>query len=171
MMRTCNSRSSGVNMTIQFYRSLALIIALAAIAGAALAGRKLIAIEKIDPVKFDPEKSRTAPIVTMRPECRVSGRLTCSDLARRNRALGWTNVYLNLDGNRAFGCQSEEQTFHFFVPAGEFTLDAYGTHIHHVETKIHVKPGQRELTLEPIDLPATRLALLEGMPAPELIGV
>src|SRR5436190_10042451 len=38
MMRTCNSRSSGVNMTIQFYRSLALIIALAAIAGAALAG-------------------------------------------------------------------------------------------------------------------------------------
>jgi thiol-disulfide isomerase/thioredoxin len=133
--------------------------------------RKLIAIEQIDPVKFDPEKSRTAPTLTMRPECRVSGRLTCTDLAKRNRAVGWTNVYLNLAGGRALGCQSEVQTFHFFVPPGEFTLDAYGTYVHHVETKIKIKPGQRELTLEPIDLPATRLALLEGMPAPELAGV
>lgn len=134
-------------------------------------GQKLIAIERIDPLKFDPEKSRIAPTVTMRRECRISGRLRCSDLAKRNRALGWTNVHLNLAGNLALGCTSEEQTFHFFAPAGEFTLDAYGTLAHHVETKITIKPGQRALTLEPIDLPATRLALLEGMPAPELVGV
>src|SRR6516162_7818345 len=59
-------------------------------------GRKLIAIERIDPIRFDPEDSRTPPTVTMQSECRVSGRLTCSDLAKRNRAAGWTNVYLNL---------------------------------------------------------------------------
>lgn len=133
-------------------------------------GRKLIAIEKIDPAKFDPEKSKTTPILTMRSECRVLGRLTCDDLAKRNRALGWTNVILGTAGSFAFSCQSKEQTFHFFVPAGDFTLDAYGPDTYHVETKLNIEPGQRELTLRPIDLPATRLALLEGMPAPELVG-
>jgi hypothetical protein len=122
------------------------------------AGRKLIAIEKIDPARFDPEKVTATPTVTMRPECRVSGRLTSHDLTRRNREVGWTNVYLNLAGNRALGCSSEKQTFHFFVPPGEFTLHAYGHFVHGVARKITVKPGQRELTVGPIDLPATRLA-------------
>ena len=131
--------------------------------------QKLIAIEKIDPAKFDPEQSKTAPTVTMRPECRISGRLTCSELAKQNRMVGWTNVYLNLAGNRALGYSSDEKTFeptfHFFAPAGEFTLEAYGVYAHQVERTIAVKPGQRELTLEAIDLPAKRLALLQGMPA------
>ncbi len=134
-------------------------------------GRKLIAIEKIDPAKFDPEQSKTAPTVTMRPECRVSGRLTCSDLAKKNRPAGWTNVYLDRAGSRALGCQSEEETFHFFAPPGAFTLDAYGKYVHHVERKITIKAGQHELTVGSIELPATQLALLQGMPAPELVGV
>jgi thiol-disulfide isomerase/thioredoxin len=137
--------------------------------------RKLIAIEKIDPAKFDPEQSKIVPKVTMHPECRISGRLTCSDLAKQNRMVGWTNVYLNLAGNRAFGYSSDEKTFeptfHFFAPAGEFTLEAYGFYAHQVERTIVVKPGQRELTVEAIDLPAKRWALLQGMPAPELAGV
>src|SRR4029079_16366558 len=92
-------------------------------------------------------------------------------LANKNRAVGWSNVYLNLAGNRALGCTSEEQTFHFFAPAGEFTLSAYGVYVHTVERKITVKPGQHELTLEAIDLPAKRLALLQGLSAPELTGI
>lgn len=134
-------------------------------------GRKLIAIEKIDPAKFDPRKSRSTATVTMHPECRVSGRLTCSELAQRKRAVGWANVYLNREGCRALGCTSDEQSFHFFVPPGDFTVNAYGTYVHGVEKKITVKPGQRELAVEAIDLPAKRLALLQGRPAPELTGV
>ncbi len=134
-------------------------------------GRKLIAIEKIDPARFDPEKATATCTITMRPECRISGRLRSNDLTKRNRAVGWTNVYLNLAGNRALGCSSEEQTFHFFVPPGEFTLHAYGANVHGVARTITIKPGQRELSMDPIDLPATRLALLQGMPAPEFVGV
>jgi thiol-disulfide isomerase/thioredoxin len=133
--------------------------------------RKLVAIEKIVPARFDPEQSKIVPKVTMHPECRVSGRLTCSELAKKNRAVGWTNVYLNLASSRALGYSSEEQNFHFFVPAGEFALNAYGAYVHGVETTIMVKPGERELTLEAIDLPATRLALLQGTSAPELVDV
>ncbi len=138
-------------------------------------GRQLVGIEKIDPARFDSEKAKTIPTVTMHPACRVSGRLTCSDLAKQDRAIGWTNVYLNRAGNRALGCSSDEKTsdqaFHFFVPAGEFTLEAYGAYAHRVERTITVKSGERELNLEALDLPAKRLALLQGMPAPELAGV
>lgn len=132
-------------------------------------GRKLVAIEKIEPARFDPKNTKTVPTVTMHPECRVSGRLTSSDLAQRNRVLGWTNVYLNMADRRVLGCTSEEGTFHFFLPPGEFTLNPYGEWVHGVEKKISVKSSQRELVLE-IDLPAKRLALLQGMPAPELTG-
>jgi thiol-disulfide isomerase/thioredoxin len=131
--------------------------------------RKLVAIEKIDPARFDPDKATSS--IVMHPECRISGCLTSTDLATRNRALGWTNVYLNLAGNRALGCTSEKGEFHFFVPPGEFKVNPYGNHVHGMEKSVIVKPGQSELVLEAIDLPATRLALLQGMPAPELAGV
>lgn len=134
-------------------------------------GRKLIAVEPIDAKKVDPQRVAAPPTVTLRPECRVSGSLVCGDLAAKNRDVGWTNVYLNLGERRAAGCASKEQTFHFFVPPGEYTLDAYGASVHSVERSFTIKPGQRELALEPIDLPARRLALLEGLPAPELAGV
>ena len=39
---------------------------------------------------------------------------------------------------------------------------------HGVFKTITVKPGQQEMEIEPIDMPATRLALLKGQPAPEL---
>jgi thiol-disulfide isomerase/thioredoxin len=58
--------------------------------------------------------------------------------------------------------------YHFFLPPGTFTLDAYGTDTQHARKTITVKPGQRELEVEPIDLPPTGLVLLEGKPAPEL---
>jgi thiol-disulfide isomerase/thioredoxin len=137
--------------------------------------RQLVAIEKVVPAKFDPKQVKVIPTVTLYPACRVSGRLTSTDLAKRGRDIGWTNVYLNQANNRALGCTSNEkspdQTFHFFVPPGEFTLSAYGTYVHSVETKFVVKSGQRELTLEAIDLPAKRLALLKGTAAPELDGI
>jgi thiol-disulfide isomerase/thioredoxin len=138
-------------------------------------GRQLVAIEKIDPARFDPQKAEAIPTVTMHPACHISGRLTCSDLAKQNRLIGWTNVYLNLADARAFGCSSDEaamdQKFHFFAPAGEFTLSAYGVNGHTITKTVTVKPAQTELTLETIDLPATRLALLHGSTAPELAGV
>lgn len=107
----------------------------------------------------------------MRPACHVSGRLSCPALEQRGRAVGWSNVYLKLGTSRAAGCTSEQQTFEFFVPPGQYTLDAYGAKLHHVEQELTVRPGQRALDLGAIELPATELALLEGRTAPELEGV
>jgi glutathione peroxidase-family protein len=63
---------------------------------------------------------------------------------------------------------SEKADYHFYLPPGTFTLQAYATDTQHVQKTITVKPGQQELEVERIDLPPTGLILLEGKPAPEL---
>ena len=65
-------------------------------------------------------------------------------------------------------CSSNQSEFVFYVPQGTYTLEAYGTDTLHVRKPITIEPGQRELKVEPIDLPPTGLVLLEGKPAPEL---
>jgi thiol-disulfide isomerase/thioredoxin len=135
------------------------------------ADKKLVAIWKIDSEKLDPEKMPEMVVITMHPECRVSGRLDCDDLRKRNRDVGWTNVYLNSSEGRAFGCTSNNQSFHFFVPPGDYELDSYGEHFHSIATRFSVKAGQRQLDLGTIQHSATRLALLIGQPAPKLEGI
>ena len=125
--------------------------------------RHLIAIVNID------EKTLSNSVkIVLRPECRISGRLICSPLEKRERELGWTNVYLDLDGRRAMGSTSEKGTFEFVVSPGTYVLDAYGTKVHHASKTVTVAPGQTKLEIEPIDLPPTSLTLLEGQPAPAL---
>jgi thiol-disulfide isomerase/thioredoxin len=118
-----------------------------------------VAIEKVTP-----ERLRGGPItLTMQPECRVSGRLTCPALERRKIALGFTNV----ETGPVRYC-SEDQTFELFLPPGTYTLGAHGDKVHSVEKTITVKPEQRELKLDSIEFTLPRrLALLEGTPAPE----
>ncbi|HEY4261376.1 MAG TPA: TlpA disulfide reductase family protein [Schlesneria sp.] len=130
--------------------------------------RQLVGIWKIDPKKLDSAKATELVTITMQLECRVSGKITCRDLTELNRPIGWTNAYLTSDAGRAFGCSSTDQTFHFFVPPGEYELFLYGSDLHKCERKVSVTPGQREVDLGATELPATRLALLSGMPAPEL---
>lgn len=129
---------------------------------------KLVAIASVDPDKVDPLKTKEVPTVRMHPECHVSGKLSCSDLAKTNRLVGWTNVGLKLGDKFAFQCSSNNQTFHFILPPGDYEAEAYGTDAHFVSVKFSIKAGERERTLDPIELPATKLALLRGMPAPEL---
>lgn len=61
-----------------------------------------------------------------------------------------------------------DQAFQFILPPGDYQAEAYGTNAHRVSVKFSIRPSERERTLDPIDLPATKLALLRGMPAPEL---
>jgi thiol-disulfide isomerase/thioredoxin len=129
--------------------------------------RGLAAIASIDPTRLD----RTVTVV-MRPRCRLSGRLVSSELrAARNRKLTWSNVYLRCNGKRALGCTSEQAEFHFYVPPGTYTLRAYSDETHIVTKAVEVPPRRDDLQLAPIDLPPTRLVLLEGEVAPELEDV
>ena len=67
---------------------------------------------------------------------------------------------------------SEEQRFQFFVPPGEYEMNAYGsgegTSTKDANPKIVIEPGQSELDMGTIDLPATKLSILTGKPAPEI---
>lgn len=138
------------------------------------AGRKLVGIWKLDTEKIDPEKATENVVVVLHPECRVSGRLACSDLSKRNREIGFTNVRLSHLENIAyevFPAENGNLSFHFFVPPGEYEFNNFGENLYMVEKQISVQVGQRELDLGTIDVPASRLALLKGQPAPKLEGI
>ncbi len=126
-------------------------------------GRKLVAIQSVTP-----EQLKGTITVTMRPQCRVFGRLVSKELEARNRKITWSIVNLYADGKRPLEFQSKQADFHFYVPPGTYKLRAYSAETHEVERTVTVQPGQQELEIEPIDMPATRLVLLEGQPAPEL---
>jgi thiol-disulfide isomerase/thioredoxin len=134
-------------------------------------GRQLTAIWKIDSAKLDPAKTTEPVVLKMQLACRVSGKFACRDLTNLNRPIGGTIAYLSSGGKRALCCSSKDQSFHFFVPPGDYELESYGANLHVVKTRVQVNPGQRELDLGSIEIPATRLALLVGKPAPELIGI
>jgi RNA polymerase sigma factor (sigma-70 family) len=131
-------------------------------------GRNLVAIEKVTPYRL-----LSGPItLTMQPACRVSGRLTCPELEHRKIDLGFTAVCAFPDGIPCnYRCGSEEGAFHFYLPPGNYTLDASGDKVLSVHEPLTVEPGQRELQVD-IEFPRPRrLATLMGTPAPELTEI
>jgi thiol-disulfide isomerase/thioredoxin len=133
------------------------------------ADRKLAAV-----AHFAPEGPwEPAPKIVLAPACVVSGALACADLAARHRPLErmTTNVYHKDARFLQIGVLAD-QGFTFFLPAGQYQLlsNSYPS-THFVATDFTVERGQRTLRLDPIDLPATKLALLKGEMAPELAEI
>ena len=104
----------------------------------------------------------------------MHGKLDSEGLKKVGRPLTWTNVYMswNRDSHGIMSHMSDEQRFEFFVPPGKYELNAYGsgegTSTKHARPKIVIEPGQSELDMGIIDLPATKLSTLIGKPAPEI---
>jgi RNA polymerase sigma factor (sigma-70 family) len=113
----------------------------------------------------------TMVTVTVEPACRVRGRLTSSGMAKLNRPIGWTNVYVYRGDDRPLSFSSESQEYRFVLPPGIYKLSAYGTDLDQVGTHIVVKKGMRDLEVPPLDLPPTKVTALLGSPAPELRGI
>ena len=126
--------------------------------------RHLVAMADIDA-----ETSQTEIQMTLVPECRVSGKLVCAELAKRGRTTDWTNVYLFVGKKRTMWCASEDGgDFHFFLPPGQYTFYGYGTYLQTSKRQsLVVGADKREIALE-LAVPATRYALLRRLPAPEL---
>lgn len=118
------------------------------------AERKLVAIAEVGPDRL--KKTLT---LTMRPECRVSGKLTCTELDRKKQQLGWMSVALLAGGKDALHWEPDDKrAFQFFVPPGTYTLRSFAVYAHDPFDKdktLTVKPGQRELDVGVIDLSAT----------------
>jgi thiol-disulfide isomerase/thioredoxin len=122
----------------------------------------------IGAASINPEAVSEPIIIRLSPECRVSGTLTCPELAKRGRKIGLTNVYVEIDGKNAMDYMSDREKFHFVLPTGRYTLDIYGGPVHNVQQPFVVPADKHEIVLPPVVLSPTRLALLEGEPAPEL---
>jgi thiol-disulfide isomerase/thioredoxin len=108
---------------------------------------------------------------TVEPVCHVRGRLTSSGMAKLNRPIGWTNVYVHRGDDRPLSYSSEFGEYFFALPPGIYKLSAYGTDLDEVGTHLVVKKGLRALEVPPLDLPPTKVATLLGRPAPELQGI
>ncbi len=107
--------------------------------------------------------------VKLAPVCTVRGSIVCTDLAEQ--PIGWTNVYLEADGETVADSSSENGSFDFLVPAGDYWLRAYGGQLSGRRVSVSVRPNQSEVTVDPIDLKALEFVLLKGKPAPEFVEV
>lgn len=129
--------------------------------------RKLVAVQVIGE-KIPPKIS-----LTMQRECCVTGDISCRELEKRNRKLNWPIYDVLLDGTPFIenNDSPEDASMQFFLPPGKFELDTYSLDTHRVMTVIDVPNGKETLELGSIEHLATRLASLEGQPAPELRDV
>ena len=110
--------------------------------------------------------------ITVHPARWVRGELKCSQLEAAGKPVGWTNVNLCQGKERPLCFESNEGgKYEFLLPAGDYKLEAYSAETYQVHVPLHVDVGEEPVSLDAIDLPLTRLALLRGKPAPELRGV
>ncbi len=122
-------------------------------------------------VHLDAAKAKDKLDVTLLPECRVTGKVLSPQLKKDEKPLGTTTVSLG-DGDRVTLTYTSEGTgdYHFFVPPGDYLLDAVGSNIVRVFATIEVPNKEHDLVFEPMTAAPSKLALLEGQPAPELRG-
>jgi uncharacterized protein (TIGR03067 family) len=128
--------------------------------------RGLMAIETVTPVSLLSRKVA----ITLKPECRVSGSIVCSGGEPQPSRL-LPNVYANHDGQRVAFCSSRGPNFEFILPAGDYSLHAYGYELSHKDVPISVPPDRPTYSLDPITLTPSPFLRLLDRPAPELDGV
>ncbi len=127
----------------------------------------MIAFVSLSPAKLARGEFR----VTLSPEVRIHGTLTCDELTKTGQPLDWTNVYLLHNGAPIASWAAKNGKYEFLAPAGRYTLNAYGVEVGSKYVDVTVPANQSEHAVEPIALPALAFALLKGKPAPEFEGV
>jgi thiol-disulfide isomerase/thioredoxin len=100
------------------------------------------------------------------PLTRVHGKFESKDLGR---AIGWTNVYINLLPGKIRVLQnpSKEAEFSLLLPPGEYDLNAYGTDVADIHKPLSLSAnGPADIDLGMLNLPATFLARHKGKELP-----
>jgi uncharacterized protein (TIGR03067 family) len=129
--------------------------------------RKLIGFTSASPALLQ----KGAATLQLQPECLLHGTIVCDELAKLGKPLGWTNVYLSYMGGRIASYDSFSGHYEFPVAPGTYSLRAYGESLQRKIVEVSVPAGQSEYEVPPIALNASRRVMLEGQPAPELVGV
>jgi len=113
----------------------------------------------------------------LEPACHVRGRLSSREFDMLGHPLLETTAFVyDSDGRLIMYFVSERGHCEFLLPAGAYRLEMEGrgpngARTQRLERKLEVTPGEREIELDVIDLPATKLASLFGRPAPKLQGI
>ncbi len=113
-------------------------------------GRGLIEFADLDAAHGPPVAE-----LTLVPECRISGKIVCPELAKLGRKVGWTNVYLDQGQSRLMASDSEGGDFHLVVPPGRYKLRSYGTYLSSTNETVTVPAGKHEMEFTVTLLPKT----------------
>ena len=127
--------------------------------------KRLIAVESLDPASVGRLNT-----LTMRPECRVAGRLRCRVLDDRGSSLRGICANLRLGKQLAAEYWSLEPKFEFILPAGKYSLELR-SEISGTRSAVHplvVPDGVERLDLDTIELHLAEYSRLKGRKAPEL---
>ena len=128
-------------------------------------GRKIGAVASLDP-------NESAPIqLILMPETQVVGRAVCKQLADLKRELGLIIVYVRFGGKTMLECRFSEPTYYLALPPGNYEIEIYGSNVDRARTSIKVDAQSSVQQIAPLHLPASKLALLEGYEAPEIVDV
>jgi thiol-disulfide isomerase/thioredoxin len=126
-------------------------------------GRKIAAVASVDLKR--PDK----PIkLTLVPERQLVGKVTCPELAAIKHG---AVTYVRHAGKLMLECEFETGEFSLSLPPGDYEIRVYGSQTHILERGLQVRDEPAVQHIEPFELRATQLALLEGKPAPEIPGI
>jgi thiol-disulfide isomerase/thioredoxin len=116
----------------------------------------------------DPDKTKLPIVLTLRPEQTITGQALCPEIRHDVKVLV---VDVDIEGHRILTTVHNSADFELALPPGKYELRVRGLHTHTTQQTIEVTTDTNPLRLEPITLQATRLALIEGQPAPEISDV
>lgn len=108
--------------------------------------------------------------VRLAPACRVEITTTSKGLEALGQKLTWSNVYVSWKKMRPMSSDSRKGEQLFFLPPGDYKLNAYGADADSIYPDLTIAPGEKTKTIT-LDLPASRIAQLTGKPAPELTNI
>ena len=124
-------------------------------------GRKLSAIASVDPTKL----TQTVKL-TLVPECVVTAEVACSELAGKWRP--GQVVIVRHAGKIMLECEFKDSKIRLPLPPGDYEFEVYGEMTCHLKRPVQVTAVGKQQKLEVFDLPASKLGLLQGRPAPEI---
>ncbi|MGH7221727.1 MAG: hypothetical protein ACRELF_00700 [Gemmataceae bacterium] len=102
------------------------------------------------------EKRAAKPLeIKLAPLVHVHGRFYCKELKKRPTR---TIVLINSGQARFLQCISEEASFSFLLPAGDYKFWAYGVDIQDLKKALTLKTDKPDLDMGVIDMPATIIA-------------
>jgi beta-lactamase regulating signal transducer with metallopeptidase domain len=84
----------------------------------------------------------------LQPECHVQGRLRSSYRGDSPYLSDWAIVFASWDGHFPISYESKTGRFEFFLPAGEYSIRAFGSDCRNAQKKFEIHANQHQLEMD-----------------------